>query len=66
MNQAEYRTAPAIHPLLRKWWMRSRPYKAEITADGIGGAKELYCPLWAKPLDWLHATLFGHTKLQPL
>jgi hypothetical protein len=61
----EMHTAQGVHPLLSKWWMRARPVKAEITAEGIGGAMELHCPLWAKPLDWLHAALFGITKLSP-
>jgi hypothetical protein len=51
--------------MLRKWWMRTRSVKAVIAVDGISAAAELYCPLWAKPLDWLHAALFGSTKLSP-
>lgn len=59
-------TAQAVHPLLRKWWMRSRRVQASITNEGIGGAFELYCPWWAKPLDCLHALAFGSTKLDPV
>jgi hypothetical protein len=59
----QMQTAKAVHPLLRKWWMRTRAIKASITAEGIGGAAELYCPLWAKPLDWLHGALCGGSKL---
>ena len=62
----EMKTAQARHPLLCTWWMRSRPVKATITAEGVGATSELYCPLWAKPLDWLHAALFGSTKLSPI
>jgi hypothetical protein len=61
----EMQTSQAIHPLLRKWWMRARAVKVEITNDGIGGAMELHCPLWARPLDVLHALLFGAAKLSP-
>lgn len=62
--QTDYMTVAAVHPFLRKWWVRARSVKAEITSDGIGGAMELYCPLWAKPLDWLHAALFGRVALE--
>lgn len=61
----ETKTAQAAHPLLRKWWLRSRPVKAQITQEGIGGAMEWYCPLWARPLDWLHGVLFGRAELLP-
>lgn len=61
----QMQTAQAAHPMLRKWWMRTRSVKAVIAVDGISAAAELYCPLWAKPLDWLHAALFGSTKLSP-
>jgi hypothetical protein len=62
----ELKTATGLHPLLRKWWMRARAIKAEVTSAGIGGAYELYCPWWAKPLEWLHGALFGITKLEPV
>jgi hypothetical protein len=62
----EMQTGTARHPLLCKWWMRSRAIQVEVTSEGIGGARELYCPWWAKPLDWLHVVLFGHTKLEPV
>jgi hypothetical protein len=62
----EVKTARAVHPLLRKWWMRARPIPFEISAEGEVQGAEFYCPLWAKPLDWLHAALFGSTKLEPV
>jgi hypothetical protein len=43
--------------------MRQRPVVVGIASEGIGGVSELYCPSLARPLDWLHAKLFGRTEL---
>ena len=61
--KTSYSTGTALHWIARKWWMRTRPCVASITSEGIGGASEFYCPLWAWPLDLMHAALFGRTTL---
>ncbi|MCS0808674.1 hypothetical protein NX774_12160 [Massilia agilis] len=66
MNKAEMKVGEALSWYARKWWMRTRTVQAEATSEGIGASAELYCPWLAKPLDWLHAAVFGSAKQQPV
>ena len=45
-----------------RWWLRVRPIQSDSNWYGYP-AGEIYCPIWAKPLDWGYARLFGTAEL---
>lgn len=47
--------------IFSRWWVGVRPV-GEKRADGTQ-LIEFYIPRWAKPLDWLHARIFGRPKI---
>jgi hypothetical protein len=48
----------------RRLWVRTREVEPIHYKDGTVGARhELYTPLWAKPLDFIHGLIFGRVKL---
>ena len=64
MPNDEMTTATACHPMLSRWWLRTRHIAPVLHADGQWGAsQELYVPFWAWPLELAHRALFGRAIL---
>lgn len=58
---SEMKTGEAFPIWKSRWWLKVRACKP--AADGHA-AQELYVPIWAIPLDWLHARIFGLSKIE--
>ncbi len=52
------------HPLLCRWWLRTRKIKPE--PRGGMPVFEFYTPWWAWPLELLHRLVFGRARLEPI
>ncbi len=68
MSQTECVIGRGRHPLLCRWWLKTRelPKPRTIVRDGklwFLPTHEFYVPLWAKPLDLLHRIIFGSSNL---
>jgi hypothetical protein len=54
---------------LCRWWMKTRQINklpATIIEDNkvyLSPCYEFYCPIWAKPLDFIWKLIFGKPKL---
>lgn len=65
MENSDYVLGYSKPKYLRRWWMKTRIFKESyiINSSEIGPVYEFYCPLWAKPLDFIWKLIFGNPKL---
>gem|GEM_PF-5263448 len=61
----ELRTEVGRHPMLCRWWLRTRSCRLgiQLNNDGTPPCIEFYVPWWAWPLELLHIAVFGRAKL---
>lgn len=64
-EQSEFVVGYSRHWLLTRWWLKCRPVMLEMPNGGKMSGAELYCPTWAKPLDWLYCKIVGEVALEP-
>jgi hypothetical protein len=80
-EELEYSIGKGKHPWLCRWWLRVRPCisRSKEIAKELNDAcgfeyasykdflvHEIYCPWWAKPLDFIHGLIFGKPTLGKL
>lgn len=61
MDNLEYKTCIGRPKYLCRWWLKTRKVKPTFAGDAVN---ELYCPTWAKPLDFVYSLVFGNCKLK--
>jgi hypothetical protein len=60
---AGMKTEAARHPLLCRWWLRTRHVTPVYFGGQWSACQELYVPWWAWPFELAHRAVFGRSRI---